>query len=399
MRKIEPNLLTFCAKEQVCFLHKLNPHDWSVERLANCFPASERQIAQLIKRADRLPPTAAAIKSEDEAVARRWKALEEITGVEGGPVVSPEQVYDFHRGQLSAKLATGIPGLPALRRKRQDDERPQAVIGPHYRLVQNYIENGDVVVPTRNLEAYEDRKNRQLSTRQISAGAKEAERPAQNAEGDDLIYEYMGYVFNEPISVQQISRLTEGVLQASEGERGQEQHRLPVKNAADHYTARERIMRRVRQRGTDSEIRQYADWFAQRDNDASNDDDASLSRTEPSSSLDSVESAPDVPELGTLPSSTQPDILHFERVQIYRAEVLEQRQREREERREASQMEGVSDPDSFGSLRRDFYHGAQRPARKVPTRIRIPQHLKRPDAVYKKDNCFYDHTGTFLYRV
>lgn len=35
----EPNMLTWAEKEQIRFLHNDNPSEWTVERLAESFPA------------------------------------------------------------------------------------------------------------------------------------------------------------------------------------------------------------------------------------------------------------------------------------------------------------------------------------------------------------------------
>lgn len=41
---IETNLLTHAAKEQIRFLHNLNPLEWNCKALSECFPTTEAGV-------------------------------------------------------------------------------------------------------------------------------------------------------------------------------------------------------------------------------------------------------------------------------------------------------------------------------------------------------------------
>ncbi|XP_075144797.1 uncharacterized protein LOC142219913 [Haematobia irritans] len=66
-----PNFLTFAEKEQIKLLHGNDPEQWSVEVLAECFPANCEIIRKVLK-AQWKPKS---VKSHDEAVVRNWEHL------------------------------------------------------------------------------------------------------------------------------------------------------------------------------------------------------------------------------------------------------------------------------------------------------------------------------------
>ncbi|XP_020811274.1 uncharacterized protein LOC110186432 [Drosophila serrata] len=69
-----PNLLLHAEKEQMRLLHERDPEEWSVERLAESFPATP-DIVQKILRAKWRPRSVQRIRSHDETVVRNWQQL------------------------------------------------------------------------------------------------------------------------------------------------------------------------------------------------------------------------------------------------------------------------------------------------------------------------------------
>lgn len=69
-----PNFLTWAEKEQIRFLHRSDPGDWTSDKLAHSFPASETVIKKIIKarwEAGELKD----IQRHDQAVEANWRAL------------------------------------------------------------------------------------------------------------------------------------------------------------------------------------------------------------------------------------------------------------------------------------------------------------------------------------
>lgn len=79
-----PNLLTYAEKEQIKILHSRDSEEWTVERLAESFPAN-REIVLKILRANWKPLSAKRIRSHDASAFENWEL--------------------FKRGELNQKLA------------------------------------------------------------------------------------------------------------------------------------------------------------------------------------------------------------------------------------------------------------------------------------------------------
>ncbi|KAH8267179.1 hypothetical protein KR026_001970 [Drosophila bipectinata] len=69
-----PNLLFHAEKEQIKLLHQRDPEEWSVERLAESFPATQ-EIVEKILRAKWRPRSVQRICTHDESVIRNWQQL------------------------------------------------------------------------------------------------------------------------------------------------------------------------------------------------------------------------------------------------------------------------------------------------------------------------------------
>lgn len=67
-----PNLLTYSEKEQIRMLHARDPEEWSVERLAESFPATTEIVKKIIT-AKWQARTEHRIRKHDEVVIQNWE--------------------------------------------------------------------------------------------------------------------------------------------------------------------------------------------------------------------------------------------------------------------------------------------------------------------------------------
>ncbi|KAH8284363.1 hypothetical protein KR018_010185 [Drosophila ironensis] len=70
-----PNLLFHAEKEQMRLLHERDPEEWSIERLAESFPATP-EIVQKVLRAKWRPKSVQRIRSHDKTVIQNWEQLQ-----------------------------------------------------------------------------------------------------------------------------------------------------------------------------------------------------------------------------------------------------------------------------------------------------------------------------------
>lgn len=108
--KVEPetNLLTWAAKEQIHYLHNLDPTEWTPERIAECFPVSVQGAKKLLKSRFTVA-SPERIAEHDRGVALKWKALK--TG-RGDEQVSPVTKQLYLDGKLCEGHAYGNKTLP-----------------------------------------------------------------------------------------------------------------------------------------------------------------------------------------------------------------------------------------------------------------------------------------------
>lgn len=66
------NFLTWSEKQQMRRLHASEPTEWSVERLAESFPADEATVAKVV-RAQWAPKDAERVAKHDRAVRQAWQ--------------------------------------------------------------------------------------------------------------------------------------------------------------------------------------------------------------------------------------------------------------------------------------------------------------------------------------
>lgn len=108
--KVQPetNLLTWAAKEQIHYLHNLDPTEWTAERIAECFPVSVQGAKKLLKSRFTVA-SPQRIAEHDRGVALKWKALK--TG-RGDEQVSPVTKQLYLDGKLCEDHAYGNKTLP-----------------------------------------------------------------------------------------------------------------------------------------------------------------------------------------------------------------------------------------------------------------------------------------------
>lgn len=104
----ETNLLTWAAKEQIHYLHNLDPTEWTPERIAECFPVSVQGAKKLLKSRFTVA-SPERITEHDRGVALKWKALK--TG-RGDEQVSPVTKQLYLDGKLCEDHAYGNKTLP-----------------------------------------------------------------------------------------------------------------------------------------------------------------------------------------------------------------------------------------------------------------------------------------------
>lgn len=104
----ETNLLTWAAKEQICFLSQEYPDEWNPDRISESFPISREGVIRLLK-SSYSPRTQEELLRHDRRVRKSWLALKSTTGVDGGPVYQQLQTQKILPLMVNAD---GIASLP-----------------------------------------------------------------------------------------------------------------------------------------------------------------------------------------------------------------------------------------------------------------------------------------------
>ncbi|XP_055346578.1 uncharacterized protein LOC129594056 [Paramacrobiotus metropolitanus] len=137
LRPRHPCLLTIAAREQIRFLHKQDPQEFSVERLSDSFPISPTDLQRLLSLPPRRFSRPESDAAEDARVAQRWKALK--TGKKWREWVSAEQMEQFRAGTLRKAHFSGNAALP-LPPVVERYVPPPPVDGPVSRLLKTVME-------------------------------------------------------------------------------------------------------------------------------------------------------------------------------------------------------------------------------------------------------------------
>lgn len=100
----QPNLLTWAEKEQIRHLNKQEPEDWTVERLAESYPATEEIIVKILK-AKWTPHDLKQVQKHDERVKRSWTAFKANELKDLDPVLAEHLKKFSHRNFDSSQNA------------------------------------------------------------------------------------------------------------------------------------------------------------------------------------------------------------------------------------------------------------------------------------------------------
>lgn len=150
----ETNLLTWAAKEQIRYLHSLDPSEWTAEKIAQCFPVSVLGAKKLLKSQFRIE-TAEQIAEHDRNVQLKWKALKMGKADEK---ISPTTKKLYLEGKLQEDQAYGNKTLPMP--QQRDDTRALALSrlspkpGEYSKLIATYLKlkNPEKSVPAKKYE-------------------------------------------------------------------------------------------------------------------------------------------------------------------------------------------------------------------------------------------------------
>lgn len=134
----ETNLLTWETKQQICFLNREFPEDWTVDRLVQSFPVSRNGIIKLLK-SSYVIKTPEKILEHDLKVKQRWKELEADLSRKGGPVNLQYKIL-IESGKLNLmKNAATLKGAPKEVLKLEDGMKTRTEeVGVFSSIVKDY---------------------------------------------------------------------------------------------------------------------------------------------------------------------------------------------------------------------------------------------------------------------
>lgn len=168
----ETNLLSWAAKQQIHYLHNLDPSEWTAERIAECFPVSVQGAKKLLKSQFRTA-TAERIAEHDRHVQLKWKALK--TG-KGDEKISPTTKKLYMEGKLREDQAYGNRTLPMPQQENDiqtlELSRFSPEPGEYSKLIATYLKlkNPEKGVPGNKYEkVHRKQKYDDLYTEDIAA--------------------------------------------------------------------------------------------------------------------------------------------------------------------------------------------------------------------------------------
>lgn len=135
----ELNLLTWNAKEQMRYLHKEFPEEWTAERLAQSFPVSEEAVKKVVKSKER-PRTWRELIKHDERVRKNWLALRDVDPEKSGGPIQAKYMELADSGKLGLLChGDGFPGLQQ----------------PELKLLESLMEPIQILDPSRKIGKFE----------------------------------------------------------------------------------------------------------------------------------------------------------------------------------------------------------------------------------------------------
>ena len=102
--KPQPNLLTWMEKEMIKYLHKDDPKEWTIDRLAESFPATGSVVLSVLKEKTMLNEK--RINEYNKDVTSNWKKLSR-----GLLELEPEYAQHLKSGYKTLRLSSGLKNL------------------------------------------------------------------------------------------------------------------------------------------------------------------------------------------------------------------------------------------------------------------------------------------------
>ncbi|KAH8358893.1 hypothetical protein KR093_003199 [Drosophila rubida] len=195
-----PNLLLYAEKEQMRLLHERDAEEWTIERLAESFPAST-EIVQKLLRSKWRPLNVERIRSHDASVMRNWALLR----AGKCPDVPPELLQHLqkfaHRRQQDLKQLKPEqwPTRPKLPEPQTNEFRALLAIGQNKQqiaLPANTVQSAESSKrPDSDEETYlldkvkskQKMRLQELKDLQVLPQQQELDRPLPNPSGTGIL--------------------------------------------------------------------------------------------------------------------------------------------------------------------------------------------------------------------
>ncbi|XP_055947090.1 uncharacterized protein LOC129980730 [Argiope bruennichi] len=135
--ELETNLLTYAAKQQIRYLNKLNPAEWTPETLSRCFPITVTGVKKLLKSNYKLL-TPEKIKAHDKEVEDRWELLRARKYSES---ITFYTQHMWDEGKILKDNFNGNPKLPNVPSETNKiiKEEKSTKTGEFSSIIQHYI--------------------------------------------------------------------------------------------------------------------------------------------------------------------------------------------------------------------------------------------------------------------
>uniref|UniRef100_A0A023G8R6 Uncharacterized protein n=1 Tax=Amblyomma triste TaxID=251400 RepID=A0A023G8R6_AMBTT len=107
----ETNLLTWAAKQQIHYLHSLDPEEWTAEKISESFPISVQGVKKLLKSRFTVA-TPERIAEHDREVQLKWKSLKTGKGDEKISPITKELYLDGKLQEDQSYVNKALPVPP-----------------------------------------------------------------------------------------------------------------------------------------------------------------------------------------------------------------------------------------------------------------------------------------------
>uniref|UniRef100_A0A1A9VPG8 Uncharacterized protein n=1 Tax=Glossina austeni TaxID=7395 RepID=A0A1A9VPG8_GLOAU len=348
-----PNLLTYAEKEHIRLLHSRDAEEWSVERLAESFPATA-EIIKKILRANWRPLSAKRVHSHDLLVLENWHRYKKG---EFEKQLPPE--LKAHLKKFVDRRLEDLKALPELSQTFTPIQLPKPKTQEFQSIITSCAKYKDVDTPTNKTLPPRDENKRKteptLDGEPIESFKNPFDRDAVQHEASDIIVEFVN---NEMVisAANSKSKLRKETL-PSHPNNDNEQLNLPTLNK--HNEEEETYL-----------LSKTIDKRKMRLEEAKKMKINYLENKEETGTVEVDEKATDnlanLSNTGIIQRETSLDFTD----KFSSSEVV------------------ISAEDS-----KRFAMST------VKDRIYIPRKLRRKGATYRLEDCYYDDDGEFLYRV